>query len=585
MGATHVLATPVVWQATGPKSDHEVPNLRVIALGGEPTPLAVIESWWDSPALFANTYGVTECCVYQAFSSLNQSPFPTDAGPAPPTCAPRLLGGALEGTVLILASGKGDDPMKQVEEASGRIGELWIAGKQVGLGYLKRPELTLERFLEHPVLGRCFRTGDMVAATAAGWEFRGRRDCQVKIRGRRVELAEIEEALMKAGASKLVRAICVVPHEGSLIAWCVRISAAEALEANPPGVVTEDPILSEALRLLGEDRLPRLMVPARFLCISDLPHTATGKIARKELVAHELPSLACRHGDAPNTGLEKVIAETWSAELGVSLPGREAHFPALGGDSMAALRVCLRLRHSLLSGRIDNAEGDAAGGLPADQTGTFGELMGPLAPAELLQRPRLMDFARHLQNSFPDSGIAELGAIEEAASTTEESNNDIVGIAVEDASIMGPEGDDPWCTLLRRAASAGSEDVSQVALTHCADLSISSDKGPTPLHLACLNGHSAIASTLLEAQASPATQDRSGRTPLHFSAQRCPVDVAQSLLMSRASLAAKDLNQQTALHHCARAGGSLATLDLFLAPPPAKDSQGRKGKKTSLREL
>ncbi|CAE8665483.1 unnamed protein product, partial [Polarella glacialis] len=107
------------------------------------------------------------------------------------------------GTELLIVAGSGDDPQLRVEDESGAHGELWITGPQVGRGYLRRPELTAARFLTLPSLGPCFRTGDIVAARARssiggekrqqGWQLLGRRDGMVKLRGRRVELGEVEE--------------------------------------------------------------------------------------------------------------------------------------------------------------------------------------------------------------------------------------------------------------------------------------------------------------------------------------------------------------------------------------------------------
>ncbi|CAK0815056.1 unnamed protein product, partial [Prorocentrum cordatum] len=390
-GATHLLATPALFgtlevAGVGPR---DVPALGVVALGGELMSQRVVDAWSGggsgaSGVRLLNVYGVTECTVYQA------------SAPLSPGSSPRLLRAAFPGTELLLASGDGADPDRRVEGPGGGHGELWIAGPQVGAGYLARPELTRARFLERPGQGRRFRTGDIAAAVpGGGWSLVGRRDGMVKLRGNRVELGEIEEVLMGA-LPDLLHACAVALSPGPrLVAWCVPRRGAGLERAAD----ARDDLLCELMRLSCEERLPRHMVPAAFALTASLPTTGTGKVSRRELAARQLPEA----GDgalAPRrtlTAAERLVADAWAEVLGAPVRSAGAHFHALGGDSLAALRVCRRLAAALApSAKVTEGAEEAAEG------GAFGELLPePLLPAALLRQPRLAPYARGLQAAYP----------------------------------------------------------------------------------------------------------------------------------------------------------------------------------------
>ncbi|EKX52453.1 hypothetical protein GUITHDRAFT_58154, partial [Guillardia theta CCMP2712] len=167
--ASHLLTTPTLFLSLhGSLGPADLQDLRVVALGGESMRQSLVEEWGEE-VLLLNVYGVTECAVYQSCSRMRRG------GDT------KSIGRAIGDNMLLLVAGDGSDPSHLVEEGSGEEGEIWIAGPQVGLGYLLLPELTQERFVPHPTLGPCFRTGDIACATAGGWSLRGRRDCQVKI--------------------------------------------------------------------------------------------------------------------------------------------------------------------------------------------------------------------------------------------------------------------------------------------------------------------------------------------------------------------------------------------------------------------
>eukprot|EP00960_Hanusia_phi_P013683 401505-Hanusia_phi.AAC.1 len=153
---------------------------------------------WSQHVLLLNVYGVTECAVYQSCSRVRSN---EDY---------RSIGRAIGENQLLLVAGDGSDPSRLVEEGSGEEGEIWIAGPQVGMGYLLLPQLTQERFISHPTLGCCFRTGDVACSTGGGWILRGRRDNQVKINGKRVELGETED-VVASFSCPLLSSCVIVP--------------------------------------------------------------------------------------------------------------------------------------------------------------------------------------------------------------------------------------------------------------------------------------------------------------------------------------------------------------------------------------
>ncbi|KAG5459131.1 MAG: hypothetical protein BJ554DRAFT_505, partial [Olpidium bornovanus] len=217
--ATHLLTTPSLLSTLdGTFGPADLPHLKVIALGGETMSQATVNAWADAVTLI-NTYGVTECCVYQMATVVAKG-----------DDRRKMLGAPFRGTSICVMKGSNDEDlltgnaadMKEIDASSGESGELWIAGVQVGLGYLNRTELTRARFVNHSSHGRCFRTGDIVRSTYGEWKLLGRFDGQVKIRGQRVELGEIEETIISIATSALLDSVVAVLHKsGLLVAFCV----------------------------------------------------------------------------------------------------------------------------------------------------------------------------------------------------------------------------------------------------------------------------------------------------------------------------------------------------------------------------
>jgi amino acid adenylation domain-containing protein len=228
----------------------------------------------------------------------------------------------------------------------GAVGELCIGGDGLARGYLLRPELTAERFVPSPFDAeppgaRLYRTGDRVRRLGRGAiEFLGRMDRQTKVRGFRVEPAEVEAAL---AAHPDVREAAVLVDADSAIGEI----AARRLVAFVVSDRAATPAAGE-LRAFLQQRLPEPMVPAAFVFLDSLPLTVNGKIDR-----HALSALASAHREegaayrAPRTPVEELLAGLWADLLRVERVGIQDDFFARGGHSLLATRMLARVEHAL----------------------------------------------------------------------------------------------------------------------------------------------------------------------------------------------------------------------------------------------
>ena len=237
---------------------------------------------------------------------------------------PITLGHPLPGSQLLLV----DDEGLEVGELGN--GEVVVASPHVALGYWRDDELTRTRFVEDPEHGRLLFTGDLGRLTAEGEiVFVGRRDHQVKIRGTRVEPAEVESALVRHPAveTAVVVARRGADHELALHAFWVGAAPTPALGA------------------FLRRRLPEAMIPSFFHRLDELPVLANGKIDRRALALRPLETT----GDAtpPEGPTERSLAVVWGELLGRQVIGRGADFFDLGGHSLAVLDLLTRIHRSL----------------------------------------------------------------------------------------------------------------------------------------------------------------------------------------------------------------------------------------------
>lgn len=217
---------------------------------------------------------------------------------------------------------------------SGVPGRIWAGGAGVAAGYVNRPDLTAERFRPDPFSrtpgARIYDTGDRGRIGRGGTiDFLGRDDAQIKIDGFRVEPAEIEAAL---AAHEGVGSAAVVAAERRGVRALFGFVAPETAPTGEP--------LS---RFLAE-RLPGHMIPADLTAVEALPLTANGKVDRKELVRRVLTAGGeAGAGRAPETPMERLVAEIWRETLGVAVDGIDRNFFDLGGTSLLAMRMMFRL--------------------------------------------------------------------------------------------------------------------------------------------------------------------------------------------------------------------------------------------------
>ncbi|MES1242783.1 MAG: amino acid adenylation domain-containing protein [Acidobacteriota bacterium] len=297
-------------------------SVRAVNLAGEPLRGELAARIHGLPGIEAvhNLYGPSEDTTYSTGSSV---PRRADGEPT--------IGRPLPGTRARVFD-RGLEPVP-----AGVPGQLWLGGAGLARGYFGRPDLTADRFRPDPVGetpgGRLYRTGDLARRRGDGeLEFLGRIDHQVKVRGFRVELGEIEAALL--GHPGVADAVATARGEGQdrrLVAY---------VERQTEGLNPED--LSSFLA----GRLPGFMVPSAWVLLDALPRTPNGKVDRRALPEPDAAPRAEGYA-APRTALEERLAGMWAGLLGAERVGIHDNFFALGGHSLLAARVVSRLRGEL----------------------------------------------------------------------------------------------------------------------------------------------------------------------------------------------------------------------------------------------
>ncbi|HET9620459.1 MAG TPA: amino acid adenylation domain-containing protein, partial [Kofleriaceae bacterium] len=350
--ATHVLTLPSVYALL---VDHApvLGSLCAAIVAGEACPAELIHHHHARlPGVkLYNEYGPTEATVWASVHEL----VPDDGDGRVP------IGRPIPGARLYVLDGE----LRPVP--AGVVGDLWIGGPGVAVGYVARPELTAAAFRPDPWLGgaaRMYRTGDRVRFRGDGaLEFWGRHDHQVKIRGFRIELEEIEAALRR---HPRIADAAVAVHGAA---------PAQVLAAH---VVARDPgegLAGDVRAWLGRS-LPAYMVPSVLAVVDALPRTATGKLDRGAL---KPPAAAAPASFvAASTAVQRTVIEIWKQVLGVERIGVDDNFFELGGQSFLVMQVHAKLSQALarelpvvalfqyptvraLAGFLDDA-GDAARG-------------------------------------------------------------------------------------------------------------------------------------------------------------------------------------------------------------------------------
>lgn len=297
----------------------ELPDLRTIIVAGEACPRDVVARWAPGRRFF-NAYGPTETTIWASVSRCRAD----DERPRP------TIGKAIANLSCHVL----DEAMQPVP--AGSVGELFIGGVGVARGYLNRPDLTAQRFVRVPAVaggGRLYRTGDLVRELPDGeLDFIGRIDHQVKIRGQRLELEEVERVL--ADHPAVTTAIVLVDEPRPGAARLLAYVAGHAVDAAQ--------IEAHARRWL-----PGFMVPAHIEVLAEFPMTSQGKIDRAALPRPAANRLVL---DPPRSPTEQLLAAIWCDVLGLPTVNRSDDFFALGGASLGAIEVATRLAAALAHG-------------------------------------------------------------------------------------------------------------------------------------------------------------------------------------------------------------------------------------------
>ncbi|MFD3743072.1 amino acid adenylation domain-containing protein [Nocardia sp. NPDC058633] len=392
---THMVITPSALATIDPA---EVSSVRVLAVAGEAVGPDLVARWCggaDGPTM-VNLYGPTEYTIWA-----------TGSAPLAAT-EPVTIGAPVQGAAVLVL----DDRLHPVPV--GVAGELYLAGVALARCYHARPGLTAARFVADPFGGPgelLYRTGDLVrwvrsdrgAGTPARLtlEYLGRTDFQVKVRGQRIELGEIDAVLSGIDGVEVAVTLGVAGPTGAtaLAAYLVRAPGADLDIAH--------------VKAVAADTLPAYMVPAAFVVLDEIPINAVGKLDRKAL-----PEPVFATDDtpyrAPETATERVLAEVYAELLGRTQVGIDDSFFALGGDSILAITLVTQAK---LRGvhctplQVFEHRTVAALGAAVDATGTvqaLAELPGggtgdlPLTPIVRYMIERGGDFDRFAQTAVLD---------------------------------------------------------------------------------------------------------------------------------------------------------------------------------------
>jgi amino acid adenylation domain-containing protein/non-ribosomal peptide synthase protein (TIGR01720 family) len=299
-------------------------TLRYVIFGGEALELASLLPWMeqygDSRPALINMYGITETTVHVTYRPITLKEVRAGSG--------SLIGEPIPDLAVYLLNPHGG-PVPV-----GVAGEMYVGGAGVARGYLKRPELSAQRFIDSPFAGggRLYRTGDLARRLANGdLEYLGRIDHQVKIRGFRIELGEIESVISVFPG---IREVVVIAREDK--------PGDKKLAAYYRAT---DEISLDALRAHMKARLPDYMLPAAFVSMDALPLTSNGKVDRLALPAPDVTRASRKETyAAPRTPAEQALARIWGDVLGMESPGIHDNFFELGGDSILSIQVISRAR-------------------------------------------------------------------------------------------------------------------------------------------------------------------------------------------------------------------------------------------------
>jgi len=305
--------------------EHDLPDLRILLVGGEACPQNLVAKWYRPGRRFLNTYGPTEATVTATMTELRPDK-PVTIGVPLPTYS-----------IVIL------DPREDKTVPTGELGEIGIAGVGLALGYMNRDDLTMKKFIcdflhiKNNPSGKIYRTGDLGRINENGEiDYRGRIDTQVKIRGYRIELNEIEAVLLDLPQIAQAAVTTFELEEG-----VVEIVAYYALKQ---GVELPHSEISQALR----SKLPVYMVPAFLEQIDVVPMTLSNKADYMRLPKPKLQRYSAAQGYVPpETDCERMLHDALAGVIHADHISTDHHFfDDLGANSLLMARVCAAIRRN-----------------------------------------------------------------------------------------------------------------------------------------------------------------------------------------------------------------------------------------------
>ncbi len=323
--ATTMQATPATWQLLLTANKRGLPPLRAFC-GGDILPPELVKELRANGCTVSNLYGPTETTIWSSVHDAS----------GPDLLTGTIIGRPIANTQIYIL----DTHLQPLP--AGIPGELVIGGDGIAQGYWRRPELTAEKFIPDPFGNqpgaRLYRTGDLARLRSNGQiEFFGRLDNQVKVRGYRIELGEIESAL--SSYPGVQQAVVVARKQNSgdqrLVAYLVAKADGQSANFDP-----------HELRQFLSQRLPDAFLPSHFVSVEKLPLTPNGKVDRKALPDPQAHAPERSNYVAPDSGLERTIAEIWKRVLAKDKVGIHDNFFDLGGHSLLLAQVHTRLRQA-----------------------------------------------------------------------------------------------------------------------------------------------------------------------------------------------------------------------------------------------
>ncbi|WP_430408773.1 amino acid adenylation domain-containing protein [Kordia sp.] len=290
------------------ESGYSLETVTVINLAGEPFPVAIATILSETNIEVRNLYGPSEDTTYSTYYKITNKAYKTIP-----------IGKPIANTQAYIL----DENLELVP--IGVKGKLYLSGKGVAKGYLNRPELTAEKFIENPYIvgAKMYDTGDVVRWLPDGTiEFFGRKDQQVKLRGYRIELEEIENTIATFN-NAIQQVVVAVKNEEILVAY----------------YVGNNPVDVSSLRTYLAGKLPSYMIPSHFVAVKTIPLTPNGKVNRDALPAIDINDVVRNVYEAPRNEIEQQLVDIWEEVLGTSPIGIHDDFFALGGHSLMMAQI------------------------------------------------------------------------------------------------------------------------------------------------------------------------------------------------------------------------------------------------------